>query len=217
MAEGFNTVSVFSIDEERLRFRVICAIDAATAGYDAQGEYDINIPIPTSFTNSHEYSSCRIKCDVLTATINAAATAANAVWSTRAGGFLRNGNVELQLSAPSSQTTLTAVNAAAGNPGAFNEPVEETTGFKQIVPLQFVVVGGLAAGWNPAIASSGGWMSVGDQPPIICANPFGSRLTLRLVDVFSRNPIFLCNANAAPGVDIGKYTLQFEIEMVADK
>ena len=40
-----NVVNVFSIDEERLRFRVICAIDANTAGYDAQGEYDINIPM----------------------------------------------------------------------------------------------------------------------------------------------------------------------------
>jgi len=47
--------------------------------------------------------------------------------------------VELQLSAPSSQTSLTAVNAAVGNPGAFNEPVEETSGFKQIVPLQFEI------------------------------------------------------------------------------
>ena len=212
-----NVVNVFSIDEERLRFRVICAIDAQAAGYDAQGEYDINIPIPTSFTNSHEYSSCRIKCDVLTATIQAAATAANAVWSTRAGDFLRNGNVELQLSAPSSQTSLTAVNAAVGNPGAFNEPVEETSGFKQIVPLQFVVIGGAAAAWNPGVASSGGWVNVGEQPAIICANPFGSRLRLRFVDVFSRNPIFLANAAAAPGVDIGKYTLQFEIEMVPDK
>ena len=212
-----NVVNVFSIDEERLRFRVICAIDALAANYDAQGEYDINIPIPTSFTNSHEYSSCRIKCDVLTATIQAAATAANAVWSTRAGGFLRNGNVELQLSAPSSQTSLTAVNAAVGNPGAFNEPVEETSGFKQIVPLQFVVIGGAAAAWNPANASSGGWVNVGEQPAIICANPFGSRLRLRFVDVFSRNPIFLANAGAAPGVDIGKYTIQFEIEMVPDK
>jgi len=213
-----NVVNVFSIDEERLRFRVICAIDALTAGYTtATGEYDINIPIPTSFTNSHEYSSCRIECDVLTATIQAAATAVNAVWSTRAGGFLRNGNVELQLSAPSSQTSLTAVNAAAGNPGAFNEPVEETAGFKQIIPIQFVPIGGAAAGWLPAVATSGGWVNVGEQKPIICANPFGSRLRLRFVDVFSRNPIFLADAAAAPGVDIGKYTLQFEIEMVPNK
>ena len=217
MTTGLNTINVFSIDEERLRFRVIIGIDALTAGYDAQGEYDINIPIPTSFTNSHEYSSCRIKCDVLTATIQAAATAANAVWSTRAGGFLRNGNVELQLSAPSSQTTLTSINAAVNNPGSFNEPREETSGFKQLIPLQFVTIGGAAAAWNPGVASSGAWVNVGETAPIICANPFGSRLTLRFVDVFSRNPIFLANAAAAPGVDIGRYALQFEIEMVADK
>ncbi len=216
-----NVVNVFSIDEERLRFRVICAIDALTAGYTtATGEYDINIPIPTSFTNSHEYSSCRIKCDVLTATIQAAATAVNAAWTDTAGNFLRNGNVELQLSAPSSQTSLTTVNAAVGNPGAFNEPVEETSGFKQIVPIQFVAIGGAAAGWNPAVAASGGWVNVGEGHPIICANPFGSRLRLRLVDVFSRRGIFLSNSGAGPGpplADIGKYTLQFEIEMVENK
>ena len=219
MATGLNTVNIYSIDEERLRFRVICAIDCA-GNYDAQGDYDLDIPIPTSFTNSHEYSSCRIRCDTFTACISAAAGAANAVWTTRAGGFLRNGCVELQLSAPSSQTTHTAIDAAAGNPGSFNEPNVETSGFKQIIPLQFVPIGGLAAAWNPALAISGGWTGIGgvrQSEAIICANPFGSRMRLRLVDPFSRLPIFLANAAAAPGVDLGRYCFQFEIEMVSDR
>ena len=220
MATGLNTVNVYSIDEERLRFRVICAVDTVTAGYDARGDYDFNIPIPTSFTNSHEYSSCRIRCDTFTASVNAAATAANAVWSTRAGAFVRNGCVELQLSAPSSQTTHTSIDGIAGGLGSFDDPIVETSGFKQIIPLQFVPIGGIAAAWNPAVAAAGCWTGIGgvrQSEAIICANPFGSRMRIRLVDPFSRLPIFIANAAAAPGVDLGRYCIQFEIEMVADK
>jgi hypothetical protein len=219
MASGLNTVNVYSIDEERLRFRVIVAID--TEGfYDAQGNYDIDIPIPTSFANSHEYSSCRIRCDTFTGVIRTAAQSANGIWTTPIGGQLRNGCVELQLSTPSSQTTLTSIDAVANAVGGFNQPNVETGGFKQLIPLQYVAVGGLGAGWNPAVASSGGWLGVGgvrQSEAIICANPFGSRMRIRLVDPFTRNACFLADQAAAPGVDLGRYCFQFEIEMVADK
>jgi hypothetical protein len=211
-----NVVNVYSIDEERLRFRVICAIDTAAAGYDAGGAYDLDIPIPTSFTNSHEYSSCRIRCDTFTALVEAAATAVNQVWSD--GAALRSGCVELQLSAPSSQTTATSINAAANVAGGFNQPNVESSGFKQLIPIQFVNFGGLGAGWASA-AVTGGWTGFAGVRPsdaIICANPFGSRLRIRLVDPFSRNNVFLADT-AGIGVDIGKYAFQFEIEMVPDK
>ena len=217
--EGLNTVSVYSIDEERLRFRVIVAIDTEL-NYDGQGTYDVDIPIPTSFTNSHEYSSCRIRCDTFTAVIRTAANAANGVWTTTAGGFLRNGCVELQLSAPSSQTTLTSIDDIPANPGGFTQPNVEVGGFKQIIPLQYVATGGLGAGWNSAVASSGGWMGVGgvrQSEAIICANPFGSRMRIRLVDPFSRAACFVANSAAAPGVDLGRYCWQFEIEMVGGR
>ena len=219
MATGLNTVNVYSIDEERLRFRVIVAIDCE-GFYDAQGTYDVDIPIPTSFTNSHEYSSCRIRCDTFTAVIRLAALAADGIWTTPIGGQLRNGCVELQLSTPSSQTTLTSIDAVANAVGGFNNPNVETGGFKQLIPLQYVTTGGIGAGWVATATSSGGWMGVGgvrESEAIICANPFGSRMRIRLVDPFTRNACFLAAVAAAPVVDLGRYAFQFEIEMVSDR
>ena len=223
MSQGLNTVNVFSIDAERLRFRIIVAIDTATAAYDAQGRYDVDIPIPTSFANSHEYSSARISCDSFTALISAAAAAVNQVWSDRAGNFLRSGSIELGLSAPSSQSSVTAINTALGaapNPGSSNEPIVFTGGYRQLIPMQFTTVGGIGAGWVPGAAINGGWMGIGSvkpSAPILAANPFGQRLTISFTDPFSRANCFLANAAAAPGVDLGKYAMEFEVELVADK
>ena len=46
-----NSVSVHSIDEEKLKFRVIIGIHA-DAVYDGRGVYDINIPIPVALVSS---------------------------------------------------------------------------------------------------------------------------------------------------------------------
>jgi|TARA_R110000824_G_scaffold5432_1_gene25077 hypothetical protein len=215
MATGLNTVNVYSIDEERLRFRVICCINAQGAGNYGSGNYDLTIPIPTSFANSHEYSSCRIRCDSFTAHIEAVGVAANTVWSF--GGIAtRQGSLELQLSVPSSQATKSSIEFAGNNPGAPTDPLITNSGFRQLLPLQYVPIGALAAAWVPANASSGGYISQPNCEPILCANPFGSRLRISLRDVFSGNSVFLANA-AAIGADIGKYAFQFDVEMVANK
>ena len=43
MSHEINAVNVYSIDEERLRFRVIVAIDADNAGGLGRGSYDITV------------------------------------------------------------------------------------------------------------------------------------------------------------------------------
>ena len=49
-----NAVNVYSIDEERLRYRIIVAV-TATGIFDFFGEFNLNIPIPTALTNSEKY------------------------------------------------------------------------------------------------------------------------------------------------------------------
>ena len=50
-----NTVNVFSIDEEKLQFRVNVAFNAANL-IQKKGEYKFLLAIPTSIANSHEYN-----------------------------------------------------------------------------------------------------------------------------------------------------------------
>ena len=215
MTTGLNTINVFSIDEERLRFRVICAINSQGAAGYGEGDYDIDIPIPTSFANSNEYSSCRIRCDSFTAHLEAPGPAANAVWSF---GLVatRQASLELQLSVPSSQATKSAIEFAGNNVGAPTDPLITNSGFRQLLPLRFVPIGALGAAWVPGNASSGAYLSEPKCEPILCANPFGRRLRISLRDVFSGNSVYLVN-QAAIGADLGKYAFQFEVEMVADK
>lgn len=207
-----NSVNVYSIDEEKLKFRVICAFDAATTAYNGNGAYELDIPIPTAIANSGHYNQCRIKCENFVCLINNIAQSVNQVWSNGAAA-IRSGCVELQASVGSGQTSSTSANSAAL--GAQDQNIT-IGGFRQLIPLQFVPNGGAAAAWLPAISTNGGWISVGESSSVLCASPFGQRLTLRLVDVFSRRNLFVADT-AALAVDLGRYAFQFEVEMVENK
>ena len=211
MSHEINAVNVYSIDEERLRFRVIVAIDADNAGGLGRGSYDINIPIPTSFTNSHEYSSCRILCDTFMAYPDAGVAAP--IWVSAAGVATKLGALELQITAPSTQTTGSYVDTAAQRLDHGNI---EVSGFKQIIPGQVVNLGGPAS-WTQA-ATTLGWRGNigGSVHPIICANPFGQQITIRFVEPTTRDLICVQDFGAA-GVDTCKYVIQFQIEMVPNK
>ena len=200
--DQINSVNVYSVDEERLRFRVIVGIDGTL--YAAQplvgGNYDINIPIPTSFTNSH------------------GAPADNTVtWSDGApapGGRVKTACIELQLGVGSSQTTDSFIN----NANAVNAGETESGGFRQVLPMQVVNVGNPV---SPAVNVDGfAFMSVPaarTTSPILCSNPFGSNLRIRLVDPITRTPIYLTDAAVGPGAtsaDVGQYVFQFHVELV---
>ena len=62
-----QSVSVFSVDEERLKYRVIVGAGVIGAD-DHKGEFEVFIPPPTSFANSQRYSQVvSVKIDSLTA------------------------------------------------------------------------------------------------------------------------------------------------------
>jgi hypothetical protein len=59
MSKEINTVNVFSIDEEKLKFRVTAAFFSAGVGPPCEkGEYTFYLPPPTSLANDQEYNSC---------------------------------------------------------------------------------------------------------------------------------------------------------------
>jgi len=211
MSHEINAVNVYSIEEERLRFRVIIAFNAETSGQLGRGAYDVNIPIPTSFTNSHEYSSCRIKCENFTASPDSAL--ATPCWGDSAGVVLKQQAIELQLNTPTSQTTGSYVSTAAERSAHGNI---EVSGFKQIIPGQIVNIGD-ALTWTLAPTSLG-WLGVisGGTGSVLSANPFGQQITMRFIDPATRLPIYVQNT-AAMGPDNGRYVAQFEVEMVPSK
>ena len=217
MSHGeINTVNVYAIDEERLKFRVIISLEGTSAA-PASGAYDVNIPIPTSVTNSHEYSSCRIKCDnFIGDTLPADLTPS---WHTGAGapaGAQKLAAIELQLSTGSSQTTDSFVNAQPA--AAIRTTQTEVSGFRQILPLQLYNVGNAAV----ATPAAGGmaWQSVtGHQDSILCSNPFGSQLQVRFISPILRDRVYLGTVvgGGAVSPDTGRYILQFQVDMVPNK
>ena len=64
MDHNINAVNVYAVDEEKLKFRVIIAINglryrqapALVAGsvVDGDGQYEIDIPVPTAIANSEK-------------------------------------------------------------------------------------------------------------------------------------------------------------------
>ena len=206
MSQEVNTVNVFSIDEEKLRYRIIIAVMAAGV-QDFLGSFALNVPPPTSLTNSEKYRQCRMKCDSFCAYTNAAVNATT--WSD--GAAVKEPAIELQLSCPTSQTVTNFINVGdhAGQGGA-----NEMAGFRQILPGQ--VVNNPVASFAPA-NNGYSWMSISGRAenPILCANPFGQQITIRLIDPITRDNIWLTN-NANLAQDDGHYIFQFDVELVAN-
>ena len=100
----------------------------------------------------------------------------------------------------------------------------ENQGFKQIITGS-VVPQGNAVTWGPAVPAAAGqsWNSspqVCDS--IMCANPFGQKITLRFVDpteVAAERQVWILDSGVAgpPRTDQGFYVLQFDVQMVPNK
>ena len=236
-----NSVQVYSTDEEKLKFRVIVAINglryrvpnpvAPAAVIDGDGSYEIDIPVPTAIANSERYNQCLIKCDTFTAAAGIAA--ATPSWATGIGvpggpaatdGIVIKGSaIELQLSAATGQSCASIINNDfAGNQnnlvqsGDKANPVVDIAGFRQLIPGQIVNQGnGLAF----TVGAAGqGWLGMmRDISPLLCANPFGQKIRIRFVDPLSRAKMCIMNVGAMNAGDIGKYYLQFEVTMIPNK
>ena len=207
MSQPLNTVKVFSIDEEKLKFRVTVSF-AAPQLTQNQGEYKFTLPIPTSLANSHEYNSCLIDCKGFMA--YALGGTADPAWTLPVGGMLKVGVVELQLDIPSSQT-VTTTNVVAADSGVGNSRIG---GYRELVFLDCRTVGD--GNGNAALAGrSAAWYGSSESTSILCGNPFGQTLTIRNHDPFNDNRIWLVSfAAGANTADLGYYLYTFEITMV---
>lgn len=216
--ESINSVNVLSIDEERLKFRVLVGIDAAAGNAVPQrfGTYVFQLPPLTAFGNSNHYKQCTINCDGLSCTAPAAAGEA-ITWS----NGVASGKVsalEVSLDTPSSGTLvnkqITAAQAGTGrnNIGRFN----------QLVPLKLNTIGKAdgttqsIVGGNDVGTGASAWQGEGLGEAIMCGNPFGRQceISFRRSDLDDKLAL---SAFGFAGVDVGIYSLQFTITMVPNK
>jgi hypothetical protein len=207
-----QSVNVFSVDEERLKFRVICAFDVVANVH--QGEFNFLLPPPTNFANNSEYSQATIKLDSFCACPAAAAN--DPSWTTGAGGANRKeGAAIIELNIGSSQTnynfTTNAVDIANGGQN-------RTAGFRQLIPMQIVNVGTPAVG-SLVSANGAAWTGIGSgisaTDPILSANPFGQKVQIRIVSPIAGIKMWLASvAGGAGSANIADYLFQFTITMI---
>ena len=227
--QNVNAVNVYSVDEEKLKFRVIIAIDgelyrvapggAAPAAVvaDGDGSYEIDIPVPTYIANSEKYNQCLIKCDAFAAA--GGPTLATPTWA-RAGAAAGVGIIstafELQLSVGSGQTSSSVISGGAGAVGNRDQPIIAVSGYRQLIPGQVVSMGN---GLNFSPNANGfGWIGMmRDLTPLLCSNPFGQRMRVRIVDPLSRQKACIMDSGALAAGDRGKYFIQLDVTMVPNR
>lgn len=211
MSNQINSVNVFSIDEEKLKFRITATFFAAGVGPPSrQGQYTFLLPPPTSLANDQDYNSCVIDCNGFQA--YALGAVADPTWTT-AAALSKVGSIELQLDIPCSQT-ITSESLVAADAGVGNNKVG---GYREIVFLECksigdglgnTVLGGTTAAWN------------GKSPagPIKCGNPFGKTLTITTHDPISDGRAWIASAAAgANSADRGCYVYSFDITMIPNR
>lgn len=216
--ESVNSVNVLAIDEERLKFRVLCGFDASAGNAVPQrfGTYVFELPPLTAFGNSNHYKQCVINLDGLSCT--AAPAAGEAICWSNGAAHGKVSSLEVSLDTPSSGTLvnkqLTAAQAGTGR--------NNIGRFTQMVPLKLNTIGKAdgttqsLVGGNDVGTGASAWQGDGLGDAIMCANPFGRQceITFRRSDLDDKLAL---SAFGFPGVDVGIYSLQFTITMVPNK
>lgn len=201
-----NTVNVFSIDEEKLQFRVNVAFNAANL-VQKKGEYKFLLPIPTSIANSHEYNSCRISCNGFQA--YASGATADPTFS-KATALDKVGSILIQMDIPSSQTVSNSNNSN------LVDKVGESSigGYRDIVMLDCHSIGDGAG--NVAVSGrSVAWTGRSFSEPILCGNPFGKTITIQNKDLIFDSKVWIVSAAAGiNSADLGRYFYSFDITMI---
>jgi hypothetical protein len=222
--ESINSVNVLSIDEERLKFRVIVGIDAQNGNATPQrfGHYKFELPPLTSFGNSNHYKQCTMKLDCISCTsgltLNGAGAISQAVGWSNGVALGKVSALEVILDVPSSGT-LANSQLAAADAGVGTNKIGR---FVQLVPLQLNLVGNSVGtrvstvGGNDVGTGSFAWQGEGFGEAMMCGNPFGGALEIKFQRPDLNLPLALVDvANAA--LDVGIYSLQFTITMVPNK
>jgi len=216
MTDTLNSVRVYSIDEERLKFRVILAFDGGTAP-STDGSYQFVLPPLTAFGNSGHYDQALIKLDSFVMSCIDNATNDQVISIELGGVRIRNKcpTLEVRMNAPSSQTALNTQSQAI----ATGVGISHQGNFRQLVPLR-LILSGAGAGALAAATSMGNYSWIGDcdSEGVMCGNPFGGQLTIS-----NRFPIqdslafIVSHAAGAASADIGNYQYQFTITMLPNK
>tara|TARA_R100000541_G_scaffold52736_2_gene60526 strand:- start:33 stop:713 length:681 start_codon:yes stop_codon:yes gene_type:complete len=213
-----QSVNVFSVDEERLKFRAIVCPNIVPNEH--QGDFEFILPAPTNFANNSQYSQAIIRLDLLTA--NPQANVADPVWIQSLGGAqaaTKLGCIQVRLDVGSSQTETIRINNNAELAEGGNAQIG---GFRQLVPIQVVNIGTSGAGAGaagPLFTNEGAcWTGIGASSvaePILCANPFAQKLKLSLINPLDNAKVWLASAAAGPAFpNIGRYAFQFTITMI---
>mgnify|MGYP003132283308 CR=1 FL=1 len=221
--ESINSVNVLSIDEERLKFRVIVGVDASAGNAVPQdlGRYKFDLPPLTAFGNSTHYKQCHINLDGISCTAQSAVGAANeAVAWTNGIATGKVAALEVSLDVPSSGT-LSNNQILAAEAGTGTNAIGR---FMQLVPVQANLVGNNAGtrvsdvGGNDIGLGSYAWQGNGLGEAIMCANPFGStcQFSFKRPDSAHGTRLFIADVGN-PAIDVGIYSLQFTITMIPNK
>tara|TARA_R110000803_G_scaffold45329_2_gene95560 strand:- start:18 stop:665 length:648 start_codon:yes stop_codon:yes gene_type:complete len=205
-----QSVNVFSVDEERLKFRVIVGFDVIAAGVH-QGEFNFLLPPPTNFANNSHYSQALIKLDSFTACPVSAIN--DPAWTSGVAPLRKESSTIIEMSVGSSQTNYNfTTNALDLGIGGQNR----TSGFRQLVPLQIINVGTPAVGTVPS-ATGSAWVGIGSgisaTDPLLSANPFGQKITIRTVSPISGSKMWLHSIGAGQN-NVGDYSFQFTVTMI---
>ena len=216
-----QSVNVFSVDEERLKYRVIVGAGVVGAN-DHKGEFEVYIPPPTSFANSHRYNQCLVKIDSFTACPTDAINDASWVDGGSAAAppaLVKTAGIIVRANIGSSQTSTSKIDTAAALAAGGDNQV---AGFRQFIPLQLVNVGTATGAAIGPVASALGfsWVGIGSgisaTDPILSANPFGQKVKFTLINPITnaKNWIVSNAAGAAGGVNVAEYTIQLTITMI---
>ena len=215
-----QSVNVFSVDEERLKYRVIVGAGVIGAN-DHKGEFEVLIPPPTSFANSHRYNQCLVKIDSFTACPTDAV--ADASWSdggSAAGppALVKTAGIIVRANIGSSQTSTSKIDTADALAAGGDNQV---AGFRQFIPLQLVNVGTATGAAIGPVASALGfsWVGIGSgisaTDPILSANPFGQKVKFTLINPITNAKNWIVSAFAGAGsANQAEYTIQLTITMI---
>lgn len=222
--ESINSVNVLSIDEERLKFRVIVGIDAQNNNATPQrfGRYVFELPPLTSFGNSNHYKQCTMKLDCISCAsglqLNGGGAIPEAVAWSNGAALGKVSALEVILDVPSAGTLANSQ----------LQPADAGTGtnkigrFVQLIPVQLNLVGNSL---GTRVSTVGGldigtgsfaWQGEGFGEAMMCGNPFGGPVEIKFQRPDLNFPLALADAGF-PAVDVGIYSLQFTITMVPNK
>ena len=219
-SKGTNVVNVVAIDEERLKFRVSIAIFAPGV-LPRNGTYQVELPIPTFFGNSNQYSNALIKCNGFAA--YTAGGTADPAWSVGVPGaarqFSKMSCVDIQLDVPSSQpTTITNGGAVAGAVAADRLGQSRIGGFRELMFLKVVSVGDGNGNVDSASGRCACWEGRSNSEPLMCGNPFGKVLTITHNFPLNDETCYLASvAGGVAGPDLGEYCYTFDITMIPNQ